>query len=73
MPKAKDTEYRDRTATAERTEYRDNTATAEKTEEPGPHHRRGEGGVHRREDGAQDTVPGGRTGTTATWQPTSTW
>ena len=32
MPKAKDTEYRDRTATAERTEHRDRTATAEKTE-----------------------------------------
>ena len=32
MPKAKDTEYRDHTATAERTEYRDNTAVAEKTE-----------------------------------------
>ena len=32
MPKAKDTEYRDRTATAERTEYQDPTATAEKTE-----------------------------------------
>ena len=32
MPKAKDTEYRDRTATAERTEYRDRTATAERTE-----------------------------------------
>ena len=32
MPKAKDTEYRDRTATAERTEYQDRTATAEKTE-----------------------------------------
>ena len=32
MPKAKDTEYRDRTATAERTEYQDNTAIAEKTE-----------------------------------------
>ena len=32
MPKARDTEYRDRTATAERTEYRDRTAVAERTE-----------------------------------------
>ena len=32
MPKAKDTEYRDRTATAERTEYHDRTAVAEKAE-----------------------------------------
>ena len=32
MPKAKDTEYRDRTATAERTEYQDRTAIAERAE-----------------------------------------
>ena len=32
MPKAKDTEYRDRTAVAEKTEYQDRTATAERTE-----------------------------------------
>ena len=32
MPKAKEMEYRDHTATAERTEYQDRTATAERTE-----------------------------------------
>ena len=32
MPKARDMEYRDRTATVERTEYQDRTATAERTE-----------------------------------------
>ena len=70
MPKAKDTEYSNRlSATAERTEYPNNppwrrrqstptkrqstrtrTATAEKD------------GVRRREDGAQDAVPGGEPG-----------
>ena len=32
MPKAKDTEYQDHTATAEKTEYHDRTAVAEKAE-----------------------------------------
>ena len=72
MPKAKDTEYRDRTATAERTEYQDRTATAEKTEY---HDRTAVAEKAEFADEKTSTRPSTRrrTGTTATWQPTSTW